>query len=130
MDEADQVALREAMLHGHEGAPSVKAPDLGEEGVEADAMLVHRPHFDGRLWEGGRHLPQQGAEVGFELGLGLWVGPDMARPWFQPTGAEAPQGAPAQVTTDLAAESLGQPVGHGPSAPAVALGMWASHGCS
>ena len=40
------------------------------------------------------------------------------------------QVAPAQLTADVAPEPRGQPLGHGPPAPAVALGMRASHGRS
>ena len=65
-----------------------------------------------------------------EVHLGLRVGLHMARAWPQPAGAEAAQGAPAQVTTDTASEAPAEPGGHGPSAPAVTLGMRASHGCS
>jgi hypothetical protein len=80
-------------------------------GLPPDAMLVDGPQFDGRLGESSRHLPQQGAEVGFELGLGQWIGPHMTWPRFQPAGAEPSQVAPALLTTDRASEAPAKPGG-------------------
>jgi hypothetical protein len=65
-----------------------------------------------------------------ELRWSLWGGLHLTRPWLQPVGAEPSQVAPTQLTTDLASEPLGQPLGRGPAAPAVAVGMRAGQGCS
>jgi hypothetical protein len=61
MDKADQLAPLEAMLDRSERALAVKAPDLVQEWLEADAMLVDRPDFDLGVRKRGRSLPQQGA---------------------------------------------------------------------
>jgi hypothetical protein len=88
-------------------------------------VLVDGPQFDARAGKGRCHLPQHGTQVGLELSLHLWVGPHMTRPRFAPAGLEPPPGAPAQLTADAAPKTLGQPLGHGGPAPAVALGMGA-----
>jgi hypothetical protein len=93
-------------------------------------MFVHRPQLNGRLWEGSRHLPQQGAQVSLELGLRLRIGLHVMWPRLQPAGAELAQVPPAQVTTDPASELLGQPLGDGAPAPAVTRGMGSGQGCS
>src|SRR5260221_7184662 len=130
MDKADEVAPRDAMLNGREGALALKTPDVVQDRLEADAVLVARPQLALRLWESGRHLPQQGAQAGLELSLGYCVSPHVAGPRFQPAGAQPSQGAPAQMTADVAAQALRLPAGDGPSAPAVAPGMGARPGCS
>ena len=62
-----------------------------------------------------------------ERRLGLQVSLHMAGPRFQPAGTAPTQVAPAQLTADLASEAPSQPLGHGPPAPAVALGVGTSH---
>jgi hypothetical protein len=118
------------MLDRGEKTLARHCPHLLEGGLEPDAMFVDGPQLDARLWESGRHLPQQGAEMGFKLNLGQRIGLHMTWPRFQPAGAESPQIAPAQLTADLASEAPSQPLGHGPAAPAVAVGMQAGHGRS
>src|SRR5258707_11205425 len=123
MDEADEVAPFKAVLHRGERALAVKTPDVVQDRLQANAVLVDGPQLDGRLWKGRCHLPQQGAQAGLKLGLGSCVSPYVAGPWFQPAGAEPSQVTPAQLTADAPPETLGQPLGNGASAPAVALGM-------
>src|SRR5271165_5668163 len=55
MDKADQIAPVIAMLDRRNGALSVKAPDLLQDGLEADAVLIHRPQLDLRRGKGGRY---------------------------------------------------------------------------
>jgi len=59
MHEADQIAPFEPMLHGREGALPVEAPDLLQDGFEADPVFVDRPELDLRLGEGRGHRAQQ-----------------------------------------------------------------------
>lgn len=93
-------------------------------------MFVNRPQFDARPREGRCHRAQQRAQVLLELGLDLRVGTDMTGARHPEAGTEASQVGPAQLTTDVAAETVTKPGGHGSSAPAVALGMGCGHSCS
>lgn len=68
--------------------------------------------------------------MGLERSLRRWIGPDVAGPWLQLAGAKPSQGAPAQLTTNMASEVPAEPSSHGPSAPAVALGVRAGNGLS
>lgn len=63
MDETHRRAPGVAVLDRSEGALVVKAPDLAQDRLQADAVLVHRPQLDLRLREGGGHLPQKRAEL-------------------------------------------------------------------
>jgi hypothetical protein len=54
VDEPDEIAPVIAMLHRRAGPPPVEAPDLFEDRLQADAMLVDGPQLDTRLGEGGR----------------------------------------------------------------------------
>src|SRR5215469_10340997 len=124
MHEADDVAPIIAMLDRGDGALAGKCgqcPDLPQDRLKPDAVFVDRPQLNGRPREGGRHLLQDWAQVSLELGLRLWISLHVTWSGLAPAGAEPAQIPPAQVTTDLASESLGQPVGDGPPAPAVAL---------
>jgi hypothetical protein len=118
------------MLDRGQRALAVNTPDLVQDGLEANAMLVDGPELNLRVREGDRHLPQQGAQVGPKLGLGHRVSPHVARPGFQPTSAKPSQVPPAQLAADLTSQTLAEPGGHGPSGPAVAVGMRAGHGRS
>src|SRR5258708_13292439 len=75
MHEADEGAPREAMLDRGQRALAVNTPDLVQDGLEANAMLVDRPELNLRVREGDRHLPQHGAQVGPKLGLGHRASP-------------------------------------------------------
>src|SRR5260221_6197815 len=130
MHKADEVAPREAMLDRGQRALAVNTPGLVQDGLEATAMLVDRPELNLRVRKRSRYLLLQGAQVGPKLGLGHRVSPHVARPGFQPTSAEPSQGAPIQLAADLTSQTLAEPGGHGPSAPAVAVGMRAGHGRS
>lgn len=59
MDEADEIAPLEPVLHGRSWALPIETPDLVQDRLEPDAVLVDRPQFDLCLRKGGRHLPQQ-----------------------------------------------------------------------
>src|SRR5260370_40539399 len=100
MDEADEVAPFKAVLHRGEGALAVKTPDVVQDRLEADAVLVDRPQLDGRLWEGRCHVPQQGAQAGLELSLGPCVSPYVAGPAVPPTGARPAQGTATPFAGD------------------------------
>jgi len=63
MDKADQIAPGEAMAHRDGGSPPDRGPDPPQERLQADAMLIGGPELDARLREGGRHLPQEWADV-------------------------------------------------------------------
>ena len=54
MDEADEIAPLIAVLHRRDRTFSVEAPDLLEDGLQPDAMLVRGPELDLRSGEGGR----------------------------------------------------------------------------
>src|SRR5260221_12571091 len=110
MDEADEVAPFKAVLHRGEGALAVKTPDVVQDRLEADAVLVDRPQLDGRLWEGRCHVPQQGAQAGLELSLGSCVSPDVAGPWFSPAGPEPSQGTPAPFDGGRPPQTPGPPM--------------------
>jgi len=132
MHEADEIAPREAVLDGRQRPHAVQRPGLTHDGLEADPVLVDCPEFDRRSREGGRDRDrtEQRPQASDELSLRRWVGVDVARPGLQPAGTEPSEGAPAQLPADLASEALAQPGGHGPSAPAVAVGMGSSQGRS
>ena len=53
MHEADEVAPLVAVLHRRDRAFAAEAPDLLEDGLQPDAMLVDGPELDLRLGEGG-----------------------------------------------------------------------------
>src|SRR5260221_1071856 len=95
MHEADEGAPREAMLDRGQRALAVNTPDLVQDGLEANAMLVDRPELNLRMRKRSRYLPEQGAQVGLELGLGHRVSPHVAGPRVQPTSAAPAQGTPA-----------------------------------
>ena len=63
MDEADQVAPRIAVLHRGERALAVETPDLVQDGLEPDAVLIGGPQLDLRLWEGRRDRAQQRSQL-------------------------------------------------------------------
>ncbi len=123
MDEADEVAPREAVLDRREGTLAVAAPHLMQDRLEANAVLVDRPQLDRRLRKGSRDCTEQWAQTGYEVGLCHWVGLHVARAWLQPTRAEPPQGAPARLPADPAPKALADPGRHSAPAPAVARGM-------
>jgi hypothetical protein len=54
VDETNEVAPVVAVLHGHQRALAVEAPDLLEDGLQADAVLIDGPELDARLRESGR----------------------------------------------------------------------------
>ena len=54
LDEADEVAPFEAVLHRRDRPLPVEAPDLVQDGLQADAVLVGRPELDCGLGVGGR----------------------------------------------------------------------------
>src|SRR5690349_12299230 len=56
-----------------------------------------------------------------EVGLGLRVGLYMARAGHPQTGTRAPQVRPAKLTADTSTETLADPGGDRPPAPAVAF---------
>ena len=55
MDKADEIAPVVAMLDRRNGPLVVKAPDLLQNGLEADAVLIHRPQLHLGCGEGGRY---------------------------------------------------------------------------
>lgn len=116
------------MLHRRDRSLPVETPDLLEDGLEANAVLVDRPQLDRRVRESGCHLPQQWAQAGFKLGLGDRISMHVARPRFAPARTEPSQVAPAQLTADLTSQALAEPGSHSTSAPAVTFGMGASQG--
>src|SRR5258708_40052828 len=106
MDEADEVAPFKAVLHRGERALAVKTPDVVQDRLQANAVLVDGPQLDGRLWKGRCHLPQQGAQAGLKLGLGSCVSPYVAGAWFSPAGAQASPGNPDQLTGEAPPAAL------------------------
>src|SRR5260370_33129007 len=110
MHEADEGAPREAMLDRGQRALAVNTPDLVQDGLEANAMLVDRPELNLRVREGDRHLPQHGAQVGPKLGLGHRVSPSAAN-W----AARGAAGVSANERRALAGTA--SPVGGGPDVP-------------
>ncbi len=63
MDEANEVAPLEPMLDRREGALPVEAPDLVEDRLQPDAVLVNGPEFDLRLREGRGDGAEERPEV-------------------------------------------------------------------
>ena len=59
MDEADEVAPGEAVLHEGDRALANRRPDATQERLEADAMLVGRPQLDRGVGKGGGDRAQQ-----------------------------------------------------------------------
>ncbi len=107
MDEADEVAPREALLDRSERTLAVNTPDLVQDGFESTAVLVNRPQFHLGMRKGRRHLPQQGAQTSLELVLGQQVSLHMAGPWLQPASTEPAQVAPTELTADVVTHTLG-----------------------
>ena len=103
---------------------------MAQAGLRAEAMLVDSPQLDARVGEGRRDRMQEQAQLLPEFGLRRWIGMHITRPTLAPAVAKPPQVASAQLTTDTASEASAEPGSHGPSAPAVAFGMRASHGSS
>src|SRR5258708_38189860 len=99
MDEADEVAPFKAVLHRGERALAVKTPDVVQDRLQANAVLVDGPQLDGRLWKGRCHLPQQGAQAGLKLGLGSCVSPYVAVPGVQPAGRLRAPGTAPQLSS-------------------------------
>ena len=66
MDKTDQVAPVIAMLHRSNGALPVKAPDLLQDRLEADAVLIHGPQLHLRLREGGRYRLDKRSDAFFD----------------------------------------------------------------
>jgi hypothetical protein len=62
MDEADQVAPLVAVLDRGSGSLAGEAPDLVQDRLEADAMLVDSPRLDARGGEGRRYIPAELAD--------------------------------------------------------------------
>ena len=54
MDEADEVTPVVAVLHRGRGPLPVETPDLVQDGLEANAVLIRRPELDLGVGEGGR----------------------------------------------------------------------------
>lgn len=54
MDKADEIAPVIAVLDRRRGAVTVEAPDLLEDRLQADTVLIDRPELDARLRVGGR----------------------------------------------------------------------------
>ena len=63
MDKTDQVAPVIAVLNRGDGTLAVKAPDLLQDGLEPDAVLIHGPQFYLRLREGGRYGLDEWADL-------------------------------------------------------------------
>src|SRR5258708_21244175 len=59
MDEPDQVAPVIAMLDRRARALPIEAPDLVQDGFQANAMLIGGPEFDLGVRKRGRHRAQQ-----------------------------------------------------------------------
>lgn len=62
MDEAHQVEPLIAMLDRRVRALAGKGPDLLEDGLQADAVLVQRPRLDRRPRMGSGHITAQLAD--------------------------------------------------------------------
>lgn len=60
MDEADEIALVEAMLDRSERVLAGRRPYLAQDRLEPDAVFIDRSQLDARLWKGHCHVPQQG----------------------------------------------------------------------
>src|SRR5258708_6686187 len=139
MHKADEIAPVVPLLDGGDGSTGALAgedgeggqrPDLLQDRLEPDTMLVNGPQLDARVWEGGRHRAKERTQMLLELHLGVRVSLHMARPGLQPAGAEPSQVLPAQLPADLVSEALAEPSGHRPSTPAVARRMRSGHGRS
>src|SRR5258706_4613213 len=123
MHKPDEVAPLEAMLHGHQRPLPVDAPDLVQDRLEANAVLVDRPELDLGLQEDGRNRTEQRTQTGNELGLCRRVGADVARTGLAPAGAKPPQVTPAGLAAHVTPRVGGDPGRYGATTPAVALRM-------
>jgi len=121
MHEADDVAPFIAMLDRSDGALAGKRPDPLQNWLEPDPVFVNRPELDGRLGIGCRHRAQQRTQMLPEVFWGLRVGLHIARAGHPQPCAQAPQVHPAELTTDASAETLADPGGDRPPAPALPL---------
>lgn len=63
VNEADEIAPGIAVLHWSHGTLTNWRPDPPQNRLEADAMLVDGPEFDGGAGEGGCYLPQERSEL-------------------------------------------------------------------
>src|SRR5262245_52917877 len=114
MDEADEVALLIAVLHGSQRTLPVGTPDLVQDGLETDAVFVDRPQFDSGLGESTGHLAQQRAQMDLEGGLRLRVRLHMAWARLEKTRADLSEGALCGLTTHAPTQLRAHPCGHRP----------------
>jgi hypothetical protein len=63
MDKAHKIAPIVAMLHRRGRAYAVETPDLLEDRLQPDAVLVDRPELDARLRVGGRNRLEDRSEL-------------------------------------------------------------------
>ena len=63
LDEADQVAPLETMLHGRQWSLPIHAPDLAQEWLEPDPVFADGPQLDARVWESCCDRTQQWAQA-------------------------------------------------------------------
>lgn len=130
MHEADEVAPVIPMLDGSNWSLAGKRPDFTQDRLQPDPVFVDCPQRDARLRKGRGHLAQRWAQPSLEVRLGLWVSAYMTGARYPQASAEAAQVGPAQLTNDVVSETISEPGGHSPSAPAVALRMGTSYGRS
>src|SRR5271165_5514856 len=120
MDKAHQVAPVIAVLHRSNRAFTVKAPDLLQNRLEADAMLIHSPQFDLCRWESGRdHLDKQSDLF---LNASWAVESALTWPWFAALAIQTHQVGPAQLHTHGASQLLADPRRNGPTDSELAFG--------
>lgn len=63
IDEAHEVAPFKAMLDRSQWPLAIETPDLVQDGLEANAMFVHRPQFDLGLGKGGGYRLDERTEL-------------------------------------------------------------------
>ncbi len=72
MDEADEIAPLVAMLDQRDRPLAVKAPDLVQNRLEANAVLIHGPQLDLRRGEARREISKSSKGP-----CGMWDAPDV-----------------------------------------------------
>jgi hypothetical protein len=83
-----EMAYVVAMLHRGEGTLSVDTPDLLQDGLEPNAMLVDGPELDAGVGESRRHLMEQRAQTRLEQGLRHGVSLHVAWAWLEEARAQ------------------------------------------